>query len=460
VKITLQLDSTSLTKRYPKTVLATTLFFMLVLPVLLNAALLVLLPFNRVETINDFAERVFGWNVAQHPQRDVVYGIVLLTEGAVVALFAAVFAGMSTWVERRVAGRMQSRIGPNRPGTLGFMGWVADAVKMLFKEDLIPANADRLLFRVAPYFSMVGLILPFVVLPFGESVIVADLNVGVFYLAATSALVVVGILISGWASNSKWALFGTIRAAAQVVSYEIPAGLAIMVPILMAGTLSMQGIVRAQGGAPWQWFVFRSPAAFVAFFISLIASLAEGNRTPFDLPEAESELVAGYHAEYSGFRIALFLLVEWANMWIMGALAVTLFLGGWQIPFVAVETIQASRGLDAIPSLTWYGYQTASMLVFALKTWSLVLLFIWLRWTLPRVRADQVMSLCWKFLVPGAFACIIFTLFWQLLVPHGVQIGVGVAMFLAAVVLLVKFVMQTLRNIAQVKGASVDFSNW
>ena len=154
-------------------------------------------------------------------------------------------------------------------------------------------------------------------LPFGESTVVTDMNVGVFYVTAVTAFVVVGILVSGWASNSKWALFGGIRGAAQVLSYEIPAGIALMVPVLMAGTLSMQGIVRAQGGAPWDWFVFSNPAAFVAFFIAVTSSLAEGNRTPFDLPEAESELVAGYHAEYSGFRLAIFLMVEWANMWIM-----------------------------------------------------------------------------------------------------------------------------------------------
>jgi NADH-quinone oxidoreductase subunit H len=400
-----------------------------------------------------------GWNLSESAIRDTWYGVVFVIEAGIVSLYTAVFAGVTTWIERRVAGRMQSRIGPNRTGTLGFIAWVADAVKMLFKEDLIPAEADHLLFRAAPYFSMVGLTLPFVVLPFGESVVVADLNVGVFYVTATSAFVVVGILVSGWASNSKWALFGAVRGAAQVVSYEIPAGIAIMVPVLMAGTLSMQGIIRAQGGMPWDWFVFKNPAGFVAFFIALTASLAEGNRTPFDLPEAESELVAGYHAEYSGFRIALFLMVEWANMWIMGALAVTLFLGGWQIPGVSVETIQQARGTDVLPSLIWFGYQFASLVVFALKTWALVLLFIWLRWTLPRVRVDQMMSLCWKFLVPGAFACFIFTLFW-VMAPARVHFVSGVVLSLGALLLLVKFAMKTRKNIADVKGARVDFSNW
>jgi NADH-quinone oxidoreductase subunit H len=458
VKITTALDSTSLTRRYPKTAILTTLFFMVVLPFLLYALLLVTLPFNQPEVLNAMAKRV-GWNLGESPFRDTWYGVIFVVEASIVALYSAVFAGVTTWVERRIAGRIQSRIGPNRTGSLGFISWVADAVKMLFKEDLIPAEADHLLFRSAPYFSMVGLTLPFVVLPFGESVIVADLNVGVFYLAATSAFVVVGILIAGWASNSKWALFGAVRGAAQVVSYEIPTGITIMVPVLMAGTLSMQGITRAQGGWPWEWFVFSNPAGLVAFFIALTASLGEGNRTPFDLPEAESELVAGYHAEYSGFRIALFLMVEWANMWTMGVLAATLFLGGWQIPGVSVETIQQARGSDVFPSLLWFGYQGLSMVVLAVKSWGLVMFFIWLRWTLPRVRVDQMMALCWKYLVPGAFACLIFTLFW-VMVPARVHWVSGVVLTVGALLLTVKFIAQTRKNIADVKGARVDLSNW
>ena len=331
---------------------------------------------------------------------------------------------------------------------------------MILKEDTIPASADNLLFRAAPYFSMVGLLLPFVVLPLGQGTVVTDMNVGVFYLVATSAFVVVGILVSGWSSNSKWALFGGIRGAAQVLSYEIPAGIALMVPVLMAGTLSMQGIVRAQGGCPWEWFVFRNPAAFVAFFIAVTSSLAEGNRTPFDLPEAESELVAGYHAEYSGFRLAIFLMVEWANMWIMAGLAVTMFLGGWQIPGVTAEMYEHARGTGLLPTPWWFGLQMASMLMFIIKTWALVFLFIWLRWTLPRVRVDQLMTLCWKYLVPGAFLCFIVTLLWQILVPPVGMRYTGYAFTLLTAFLLVKFLLATRRNIDKVKGDRVDLSNW
>jgi len=460
VKITLGLDSTSLTRRYPRLAILLTLFMAFGVPLGLYVAALAVFPLNRPELLNAMAREWLGWDLAISPYRNLVYTGFLLLVAFIAVNYTAVFGGVSTWVERRVAGRMQSRIGPNRTGSAGFLAWVADAVKMVLKEDTIPASADNLLFRAAPYFSMVGLLLPFVVLPFGESTVVTDMNVGAFYVTAVTAFVVVGILVSGWASNSKWALFGGIRGAAQVLSYEIPAGIALMVPVLMAGTLSMQGIVRAQGGAPWEWFVFQNPAAFIAFFIAVTSSLAEGNRTPFDLPEAESELVAGYHAEYSGFRLAVFLMVEWANMWIMAGLAVTMFLGGWQIPFVSPEMYESARGAGIAPAPLWFGLQVASMLVFVIKTWALVFTVIWLRWTLPRVRVDQMMSLCWKYLVPGAFLCFIVTLLWQLLVPPmGMKIT-GVVFSVFALGLVVKFLIDTRRNIDRVKGDRVDLSNW
>ena len=460
MKITLGLDSTSLTRRYPRLAVLASLFMAFALPLGLYVAALLLFPFNTPERLGALAREWFGFDLDASPYRYLVYAGFLLVVGGVAVTYAAVFGGASTWVERRIAGRMQSRIGPNRTSAGGFLAWVADAVKMILKEDIVPASADQLLFRAAPYFSMVGLLLPFVVLPLGQAVVVADMNVGVFYLTAVTAFVVVGILVSGWASNSKWALFGGIRGAAQVLSYEIPPGIALMVPVLIAGTLSIQGIVRAQGGAPWEWFVFQSPAAFVAFFITVTSSLAEGNRTPFDLPEAESELVAGYHAEYSGFRLAIFLMVEWANMWIMAGLAVTLFLGGWQVPGVTAQMYQDALGTGAVPSPGWFLLQGASMLVFIVKTWSLVLLFIWLRWTLPRVRVDQMMTLCWKYLVPGAFVCFIATLLWQILVPPAATRIVGIAFTVLAAAVIVKFLADTLRNIRRVKGHRVDLGNW
>lgn len=460
MRITLGLDSTSLTRRYPRLAVLVSLFMAFGAPMGLYIAALALFPLNTPERLDAMARQWLGFDLATSPYRNLVYAGFLFLVAFVAVNFTAIFGGVSTWVERRIAGRMQSRIGPNRTSAAGFLAWVADAVKMVLKEDTIPASADNLLFRGAPYFSMVGLLLPFVVMPFGESAVVTDMNVGVFYVTAVTAFVVVGILVSGWASNSKWALFGAVRGAAQVISYEIPAGISLMVPVLMAGTLSMQGIVRAQGGLPWEWFVFRNPAAFIAFFISVTSSLAEGNRTPFDLPEAESELVAGYHAEYSGFRLAIFLMVEWANMWIMAGLAVTLFLGGWQVPFITDEMYKAALGTGLVPSPIWFLYQALSMAVFSLKTWALVILFIWLRWTLPRVRVDQMMSLCWKYLVPGAFFCFIVTLLWQLVVPPLGSRITGFVLTAFALVLLVKFVVATARNIGRVKGDRFDLSNW
>jgi NADH-quinone oxidoreductase subunit H len=361
----------------------------------------------------------------------------------------------------RVSSRMQSRIGYNRVGAGGFFQWVADAVKLLFKEDLIPAEADTLLFRAAPYFVMTGFALTFVALPFGESLIAADLNVGIFYLISVTALVVVGILLAGWSSNSKWALFGGMRSAAQVVSYEIPAGIALMVPVLMAGTLSMQGIIRSQGAWPWQWHAFTNPAATVAFVIFFVSQLAEGNRTPFDLPEAESELVAGYLSEYSGFRFALYFLVEFGNLWVMAAVATTLFFGGWQIPGVGPETYAAAKGTGAFPALGWWALQVLSMIVMAVKTLVVLNVIVWVRWTLPRMRVDQMMNLCWKYLVPWAFAAFVFSLLWQILVARAPALATatGVVLTGAFLVTLWFFAKQVKANI-QAVGDHVDLTNW
>jgi NADH-quinone oxidoreductase subunit H len=432
------------------------------LPVALLAGILVLVPLTQRSMLDAFVMEKLGHDPATWPYTQLVYAVALLLVGFIIFNFGAIAGGIFSWYERRVAARMQSRIGPNRVGAGGFLQWLADAVKLLFKEDLVPAEADSLLFRAAPYFVVTGFTLTFVALPFGESLIAADLNVGIFFVTSVTALNVVGILISGWSSNSKWALFGGLRSAAQVISYEIPAGLAVMTPVLMAGTLSMQGIIRAQGGNPWEWFIFRNPAAFIAFFILFTSQLAEGNRTPFDLPEAESELVAGYLSEYSGFRFALYFLVEWGNLWVMGAVATTLFLGGWQIPFVSADHIAAARGSDVFPAAVWWGYQLLSMVFFVVKTLLLVNVIIWIRWTLPRIRIDQMMTLCWKYLVPAAFACFVFTLLWQLAVWHApaLEKGTGIALSALGAVLLLLFAKQTRDNISAVAGDRVDLSNW
>jgi NADH-quinone oxidoreductase subunit H len=402
----------------------------------------------------------WGFDPATWAYTQFIYILFMGAFAFAVVNFAAITAGIFSWAERRVAGRMQSRVGPNRAGPGGFLQWIADAIKLLTKEDLVPAEADQFLFRIAPYFMMVGFCCVFVALPFSHSLVIADMNIGIFFIIAVTALIVVGIIMSGWSSNSKWSLFGAIRSAAQIISYEIPAGMALMIPVLLAGTLSTQGIIKNQGPWPWQWYIFENPAALGAFFIYFISALAEGNRTPFDLPEAESELVSGYNTEYSGMRFSYFFLVEWGNMWVMSALAVTMFLGGWQVPFLEVtdhaDKIAALGGAGRVLA------ELASLGIFVVKTLILVFVVMWLRWTLPRIRVDQMMNMCWKYLVPMSFAGALFTALWMLVV-HAVPV-LGTVMhgvlFLAATALLVKFAMTTVRNI-RLTGDKFDFtSNW
>jgi NADH-quinone oxidoreductase subunit H len=447
----------------PRWLVVLTLAVAVVLPATLFAGVLALSPLTKPEMIGGLVKTISGADIAtwSPTARSALYAGGLAVLAFVLLIFGATMSGATVWWEMRVSARMQSRIGYNRVGAGGFFQWIADAVKLIFKEDLVPAEADGLLFRAAPYFVFVGFALTFVVLPWGESLIAADLNVGIFYMVAVTALVVVGILLAGWSSNSKWALFGGMRSAAQVISYEIPAGIAIMVPVLMAGTLSMQGIIRAQGAWPWQWFVFSNPFAFLAFVIFFIAQLAEGNRTPFDLPEAESELVAGYLSEYSGFRFAFYFLVEFGNLWVMAAVATTLFLGGWQVPFAGPEVFAAARGTGLIPGLGWWGLQALSMAVFVVKTLLILNLIVWIRWTLPRIRVDQMMTLCWKYLVPLAFLAFVATLLWIVVgarVPALASVT-GVVLTVIAVVVTALFLRQTKANIAA-GGGDVDLTNW
>jgi NADH-quinone oxidoreductase subunit H len=340
--------------------------------------------------------------------RDVVYLGGMLAFGLLVVLvFVLNVAGVTTFVERRVWARIQNRVGPNRVGPQGILQWLADGVKLIMKEDIVPAQADQVLFRVAPYLVVVGFITTFVVIPFGEHLVIADMNVGLVYITAVVSLVVVGILMAGWASNNKWSLLGGIRSAAQIVSYEIPAGLSVMPVVLLTGTLSLQGVIRAQGWAPQDWFVFNNPFTFVAFFVFFTAALAEGNRTPFDLPEAESELVAGYVTEYSGVRYLIFFMAEWGNLYVIGALATTLFLGGWQVPRVTDNAVL----LGVLQFVTFF-----------VKSYFWALVAMWIRATLPRVRVDQLMSICWKYLVPIAFVNLLGAALWLVIFPNGARV--------------------------------------
>ena len=340
-----------------------------------------------------------------HPSRDLVYVLAIaLTCALVLFAVALPFASIVTWVERRIWARIQSRIGPNRVGPNGFLQWLADGIKNICKEDIIPAEADARLFKLAPYIVVLAFILPWAVMPFSSVLILSDLNIGVLYVTAVPALTVIGILMAGWASNNKWSLIGGIRSAAQIISYEIPAGISIFPIVLMTGTLSMQGIIRAQGWSPHRWFIFANPFCFAAAIIFFIASLAENNRTPFDLPEAESELVAGFVTEYSSMRYLFFFMAEWGNMFIGAAIVVTLFLGGWQFPRVSANPLV----MNAL-----------QFTIFMVKCLFLVFVSMWIRGTLPRVRIDQMMSLCWKYFVPISFIDLIGSAVWVAIFPDG-----------------------------------------
>ena len=362
------------------------------------------------------------------PVELVYLGIQLVFGLLTLMIFVAPFAGIISWVERRIAARIMDRVGPNRVGPQGFFQWIADGIKSLLKEDIVPTEADSVLFRLAPYLVFAGMFAAFVAIPFSSSLIVADLDVGIFYIIAITSIVVVGILMSGWASNNKFSLLGGMRSAAQIVSYEIPAGLAILSVVFLSGSLSMQGIIKAQGAYPWEWFLFQNPFMPIAFIGLFISALAEGNRTPFDIPEAESELVSGYSTEYSGMRFVFFYFEEWANIYLIAAVGTTLFLGGWQIPAGVREW---AAGVSFIlPHLLEF-------ITFFLKASVIIFVVIQLRWTVPRVRVDQLMSICWKYLTPFGFATTLGVATWMVLFPHGLPVvsyllvagGVGILIY-------------------------------
>jgi NADH-quinone oxidoreductase subunit H len=356
----------------------------------------------------------------------------------IIVNFIAVYAGVNTLLERKIAAHMQARVGPYQVGPHGSLQWLADALKLLVKEDVIPKDTDGLLFRLAPYVVFAGSFAAWVALPFTVDWSPAVMNVGILYILAVSSAVVIGILMAGWSSGSKWALFGAMRSAAQIVSYEVPVGIALLGMLLIYGTLDMQEISRAQETGGWfgyasgwhggifSWGIFRHPPfTIMAFIIYYTAALAETNRTPFDIPEAESELVAGYHTEYSGMRFSFFFLSEYANMFVVSAIATTFFLGGWLPPFGLIlgSTFPFNAFLEG---LFW----------FMAKSFALVLLMMWLRWTLPRYRVDQLMDLCWKRLTPLAFVTLFAIGVGEFSSKAGLVLGVGATLAIGA--LLVK----------------------
>ncbi len=378
--------------------------------------------------------------------RSLAAAIAIIMVATAVLVFLSLYAGVTSVVERRIAGRIQSRIGPNYVFFRGLLQFLADGIKIIQKEDIIPEGADRVLFRAAPYVVFMGMVGTWVVVPFGDGLIPADLNIGILYLFAIGSFNVIGLLMAGWGSNNKWSLIGGIRAAAQMVSYEIPSGMSALVIVILAGSLSIQHIIRAQGALPDQWFIADNPFALFAFFIMFISMLAEGNRVPFDIPEAESELVSGYNTEYSGMRFLVFYFAEWANIYVISAVIATLFLGGWNSPF----------HLEA--SLPWGSLELSGVLIFLVKALFITFLVIWVRWTLPRLRVDQLMSLCWKYLIPIAFVNVIGVLLWVLYFPDGLRQARWAILGLGALIMAIFVYRVVVLNLVKMK-AKIDF-NW
>lgn len=326
--------------------------------------------------------------------------LVYILMAFVPLLWILPFALFAVWWERKIAAHMQDRLGPMRTG--GWHGWaqtVADILKLIQKEDIVPSAADRTLFSLAPFVVFIGAYTAFAAIPFSAAYVGTEINIGLFYILAVSSFVVIGLLMAGWSSNNKWSLFGAMRSAAQVVSYEIPIALTLLAVVMIVGSFDLQEINRAQSGSIFNWFIFQKfPLLFAAALIYFVASLAEVNRTPFDIPEAESELVAGYHTEYGGMKFALFFLAEYANMFAVSIIAATVFLGGWNSPFG-----------EALSGPLWGVFWVLS------KSMGFVFVQMWLRWTLPRLRVDQLMYVGWKVLIPFSFVIILGVGFWVLL---------------------------------------------
>ena len=313
--------------------------------------------------------------------------VEFLIVGLVVMLSYAIMALILIYVERRVCAWFQCRIGPNRVGPWGLFQSGADMIKILLKELIRLNKADRFLFRLASFIVIIGSICTFGALPFAKGLQAIDFNIGVFYLLAISSLGVVGILLAGWASNNKYTMIGALRSGAQLISYELSCGLSLLTIVILSGTMQLSEIVAQQAEV---WFIFQGHVpAFIAFIVYLIAGHAETNRGPFDLPEAESELTAGYHTEYSGIQFGFFYLAEYMNMFIIAAVAATMFLGGW-MPLQIPGWDAFNMVMDYIPSAVWFLGKTGVCIFFAL----------WVRWSFPRLRIDQLLNLEWKVLMP------------------------------------------------------------
>ncbi len=341
----------------------------------------------------------------------MLVGVTLLLVCILVFGFINVFALFAVWLERKVSAHMQCRLGPMEVGPHGILQTIADGIKLTAKEDIIPRLADRPLFILAPIIVFTGVLIRFVPLPFGQHLVASDLDLGLFFVAAAGSVEVIGVIMAGWASNNKWSLFGTIRTATQMVSYEIPIGIAFVAVIVCAGSFSLQEIVTQQRGWFWHWFVLENPFLTILAVMYLVASLAECKRAPFDLPEAESELVSGFHTEYTGMRFGLFFLSEYAAMYLVSGVAVVIFFGGWWAGIPILDDIGLGENASPIEAL---GGFLLKAVVFVSKAVLLVFVQIWVRWTLPRVRLDQMMHICWKVLLPISLVCLVGSTLWHM----------------------------------------------
>jgi len=342
-----------------------------------------------VNLLNDLLLKFFGAETVNH----VIWPLIQI--GLVVSL-VAFWVAYATYLERKISAFMQARLGPMRVGPYGLLQPIADGLKLLVKEDFIPEKADRWIFFFAPYIAVASAFIVFSVVPFGPDwAVIADVNIGLLLVLAVSSVGVLALILAGWSSNSKYALLGGLRSSAQMVSYEVAMGLSLIGALMFARTLSLSGIIGAQGSDAI-WYVVYQP---VGFFLFLISGIAENNRAPFDLPEAESELVAGFHTEYSGMRWSLFFMAEYAAMVVVSAVAATVYLGGWYFPFVYRLELAGYHNL----------YVIVSLLAFLVKVSLILYFYFWLRWTLPRFRYDQLMDIGWKWLIPSALINIVLT---------------------------------------------------
>jgi NADH-quinone oxidoreductase subunit H len=365
----------------------------------------------------DWLVGFLGWSVA--PDSIAGYILAALLHIFLLLNLVAVGALVFIWLERKVSGRIQDRLGPTRVG--GRFGWLqtlADGIKLLTKEDLMPEGADAFLFKLAPYVSFCASLSAFMAIPFAGGAhpfVALHMNVAVFFIIAVLGLEVFGVILAGYSSASKWSLFGAMREAAQVVSYEVPLGLCAVVPVLIAGTMDLVAIGDKQAGGFWNWYIFHDPGTFVTFWVYFTCATASVNRAPFDLAEAESELVAGFHTEYSGLRWSFFFMAEYGSMLAVSLLASILFLGGWHGPIPVSQLVGWT-----FENGFWYGIAgnvlgTLNMLFKGLLG---VTVMMWVRWTLPRLRIDQVITTCLKYCVPIAAVAFLFATLWQYALPN------------------------------------------